>query len=617
MGLKRALYEILRFELLWKLAFLFFLNPLFDGAYQTYVSTAGLSFNGDILWTFLSLKGGVVFLLLFFAAAWLVFYEYSVMIRIAALCRQGEGCPLGQVMRASVWDLGLLRGWSLAAGSIYYILLLPLGVTGYISTAVPHISIPWFVFGEMQKTTLGVVGIVVFQGACYLAHLLLLFVPVDMVLRRRRFGQAVRGSLGCWKQLGWRDRLSVIGLHIVWNWGSTELSRYWRRNLLGNSDFDSNFLKYLFYSEAFRKDLAYWAFLTLLQTVAMAGFIYFLIGVLNRTGTARASLQPAWGRDGAAAWDILTRHCAAWAARWRGRMRTRRWRAATAAVCLALAVSLLLNIQRPLPVHRPMVIAHRGGEGRVENTLEAVLSAAEQGADYAEIDVQLTSDGVPVLFHDSSLWRMAGRGEGIGDLTWEQVQEIPLEDSQYPGMTARIASLEEVLEALREVPGGMGLLIELKPAAFGSEALSNAVIELVERTGFGERAMFMSLDYLCLLPIMERHPEWWTGYCAYSVAGDIDDAVWRYQVDFLAVEEALVSNRLAVQAGELDLPVYVWSVYDSEKMMQYLEMGISGIITDYPAEAVSVLEAYRGSHPGKEYQWAEDGLPNREELGSW
>ena len=59
---------------------------------------------------------------------------------------------------------------------------------------------------------------------------------------------------------------------------------------------------------------------------------------------------------------------------------------------------------------------------------------------------------------------------------------------------------------------------------------------------------------------MERHPEWWTGYCAYGVAGDIDDAVWRYQVDFLAVEEALVSNQLVTQASELDLPVYVWSV---------------------------------------------------------
>ena len=44
--------------------------------------------------------------------------------------------------------------------------------------------------------------------------------------------------------------------------------------------------------------------------------------------------------------------------------------------------------------------------------------------------------------------------------------------------------------------------------------------------------------------------------------------MWRYQVDFLAVEEALVSYRLVTRAREVNLPLYVWSVYDAEKMEQ-------------------------------------------------
>ena len=198
-------------------------------------------------------------------------------------------------MRTSLWDLGLLWGWSLAAGAVYYVLLLPLIGAGYVSTMVPHVTIPWFVFGEMQKTTLGMIGIVAIQGIYFLTHLLLLFVPVDMVLRRHRFGQAMRASLSYWRKLGWRDLLAVLGLHAGWIWAATELARYWRRNLLSNSDFDGNFWKYLLYSEAFRKDLAYWAFLALLQTAAMAGFLYFLTGILSRAGAARISLRPAWG----------------------------------------------------------------------------------------------------------------------------------------------------------------------------------------------------------------------------------------------------------------------------------------------------------------------------------
>ena len=230
MGLKKAVWEVLRFELLWKLVFFFLINPLFSGAYHAYVSMEGLSFNGGILWTFLSLKGGALFLLLFSGAAWLIFYDYSVIIRIAALCRQVDRFTLGQVMRTSLWDLGLLWGWSLAAGAVYYVLLLPLIGAGYVSTMVPHVTIPWFVFGEMQKTTLGMIGIVAIQGIYFLTHLLLLFVPVDMVLRRHRFGQDMRASLSYWRKLGWRDLLAVLGLHAGWIWAATELARYWRRN---------------------------------------------------------------------------------------------------------------------------------------------------------------------------------------------------------------------------------------------------------------------------------------------------------------------------------------------------------------------------------------------------
>ena len=55
--------------------------------------------------------------------------------------------------------------------------------------------------------------------------------------------------------------------------------------------------------------------------------------------------------------------------------------------------------------------------------------------------------------------------------------------------------------------------------------------------------------------------------------------------------------------------MYVWSVYDGERMRQYLEMGVSGIITDYPEEIASVLSAYRDSRPQAEYVWQGEGCP--------
>ena len=118
MGFGKSIKEILRFELIWKLAVLGLVSPLFREIYQTYVASVGVSFNQDMLGTFLNLKGGLLFLLLFFGAAALVYYEYCVAIHIAALCRRGDRFTLGQVMRRSLWDLGTLRGWSLVAGSL-------------------------------------------------------------------------------------------------------------------------------------------------------------------------------------------------------------------------------------------------------------------------------------------------------------------------------------------------------------------------------------------------------------------------------------------------------------------------------------------------------------------
>jgi glycerophosphoryl diester phosphodiesterase len=66
---------------------------------------------------------------------------------------------------------------------------------------------------------------------------------------------------------------------------------------------------------------------------------------------------------------------------------------------------------------RPILVAHRGYSGRYpENTLLAYKAAREQGALYMELDLQMTSDRVPVLHHDQSLLRMAGVDIDVRDV---------------------------------------------------------------------------------------------------------------------------------------------------------------------------------------------------------
>lgn len=609
MKLKRAVWSVLKFELVWKLLTLIIISPLFDQVYQTYVSSVGVSFNANVLGTFLNLKGALIFLALFLAAGLLAFYELSVVIRLAALSRQGEVFSIRHVMKQALWSLRAMKGWSVVPSSLYYLLLLPLVQTVYFNSLVPALSIPWFILGEMQNSAIGVAGIIAIYAAYYGLYLLLFFVPLYMSLRGERFGSAVKSGLGAFRRLGLkRWALLLTGL-AAWVLGDSELARYWRRNTLENMDFDRYFLKYLVYSEAFRIDLCYWLVTTLLQTTAMAFCLYFILSWLLSKEDLRIPLESPWSEDSQTILAIWSKRWARWAAAWKRLWTKKRWKAAAGAACLMLAGYLVINCYQPPLLQAPLVIGHRGSIYGIENTLPAVQAAADLNADYAEVDIQLTADGVPVAVHDSNLWRLGGRLVNVADLTLEELRAIPLTDLSNPGETGQAPTLEELIQFCLADEGGMGLLIELKPAAGQGEALAQAILALVERYDFGERAMFMSLDYPCLAVLHQAHPEWWVGYCAYASAGDIDGTIWQYDIDFLAVEENLVSNQLVTQAREWGLPVYVWTVYDTDKMEQYLQMGVTGLISDWPDLASAVVERYNASHGTDQYLWQGEGYP--------
>lgn len=102
-------------------------------------------------------------------------------------------------------------------------------------------------------------------------------------------------------------------------------------------------------------------------------------------------------------------------------------------------------------------IAHRGfhdnGSACPENTLPAFKKAVEQGYGI-ELDVQLTKDKVPVVFHDYDLKRAAGVDRKVEDCTFEELKQYPLFHSKET-----VPSLAEVL---RLVAGDVPLIIEIK-----------------------------------------------------------------------------------------------------------------------------------------------------------
>ena len=79
-------------------------------------------------------------------------------------------------------------------------------------------------------------------------------------------------------------------------------------------------------------------------------------------------------------------------------------------------------------------------------------------------------------------------------------------------------------------------------------------------------------------------------------------------IDFLAVEESQISVSFLEQAGRAWMPVYVWTVDDYDKMRNYLDMGVSGLITNYPDLARAEVDAYKERYP-QYYEFEGSGYP--------
>ncbi|MFA5321328.1 MAG: glycerophosphodiester phosphodiesterase family protein [Smithella sp.] len=101
----------------------------------------------------------------------------------------------------------------------------------------------------------------------------------------------------------------------------------------------------------------------------------------------------------------------------------------------------------------PLVAAHRGAhKDAPENSLAAIRAASLLGADFVEVDVRHTLDGVLVLMHDSNASRTTGLDAEINTLTYAQVQQLTLlnSDSSDPE-TTQVPTLNEALTLASEV----------------------------------------------------------------------------------------------------------------------------------------------------------------------
>ncbi|MGQ0634518.1 MAG: glycerophosphodiester phosphodiesterase [Planctomycetaceae bacterium] len=234
------------------------------------------------------------------------------------------------------------------------------------------------------------------------------------------------------------------------------------------------------------------------------------------------------------------------------------------------------------------VTAHRAGPIRApENSLAALRQAIAEGAQAAEIDVQLSSDGVVVVVHDQDLKRLAGAPLVVSRSTYEELRGADIGRlHQPPFVGERIATLAEFIEEAR---GKIGLSIELK--YYGAEPrLADSVVRLLEEQDFVEQATVISLEYDALIQVRRLAPQIRLGYLVSASLGDVT----RLDVEFLSVSRSRVSPQLLGRAKAAGLKVAVWTVDRPSEMTRLILQGVDDLVTDDPRTAIAAVREYNG-----------------------
>ena len=291
------------------------------------------------------------------------------------------------------------------------------------------------------------------------------------------------------------------------------------------------------------------------------------------------------------------------------------------------------------PAGQPLVYGHRGARGLLpENTMASFDYLRASGVRAVEIDVQNTADGVPVVIHDPRVpmhiardaagnW-LGAPGPKIIDLNVEDLRAYDVGrlnpghayGARYPDQRpvdgARVPVLSEFLEWAAQ-DRALCINIEIKSFAHRDDlgdppsVLAGTILDAVAHYGLERNCLISSFDWRVLSAVRILAPDMPRGYLSYEQADEdctiFEDSPW---MDGLCLAEYAdnLPQLIAAQGGlcwcpyfrdltpqhladahDLGLAVNVWTVNEQEDMVAMTDMGVDGVITDYPGRLLAML----------------------------
>lgn len=255
----------------------------------------------------------------------------------------------------------------------------------------------------------------------------------------------------------------------------------------------------------------------------------------------------------------------------------------------------------------PLIIGHRGAAAVApENTLASFERAMQDGADGIEFDVQLSSDGVPVVIHDPTLARTASIKEHVAQLSAVELAQTDVGSwfsrqhkvsADYSG--ERLPNLHQVLNLFKRQ--NAFLYLEMKSKS-GELALAKAVVEAIQNESMAEKIIVSSFDMSLIREIKRIDKSIRTAALFEPKLSRPFDLVRKKKLidiarvnraDEIALHYRLISSRIVEEARQSQMPVVIWTVDNPVWIDRAQMLGIKALITNNPAVMVQYRKQNR------------------------
>lgn len=239
------------------------------------------------------------------------------------------------------------------------------------------------------------------------------------------------------------------------------------------------------------------------------------------------------------------------------------------------------------------VIGHRGAAAYApENTLEGIHTAADMGVDWVELDVKLTKDDIPIIFHDEELSRTTNGSGLVAETTYEQIKQMEAGSwfgESFSGI--KIPTLEEAIDALIE--RNLGFNLEIKPCPGREKETTEVALDMLSQYWDDHtRLLISSFQHVCLEVARDMAGDWSRGLLLAPETNAQGDNIdinpdWKDLADYLDVKTINLGTEIATREVveeilDQDLHPLIYTVNDPILARQYQTWGVDAMFSDEP-----------------------------------